>query len=167
VHEPAHTRGAAHDEYREARLLEPEPPAQRVLLARRRWPEAEINRQAEQLDPLRRHTPAQRDPARVLGGRDDQVGVAERPSAVEVDEVRDHRHQPSRPPLRWIAWWLMWFSSGCTERITSGSFSRISWPTTLRTPGPNTARMAANVGLVLLAWYTAPHAGRERRITGE
>ncbi len=78
-------------------LVETEAPAQRLLLARRWRPEAEVDGKAEQLDAVARHAAAQRDLARAFGRRDHQVGLAERPAAVEVDEVGDHRHQSTRP----------------------------------------------------------------------
>ena len=53
-------------------------------------------------------------------------------------------------PLFRIAWWATWFSRGCTDSTTSGSCCFRSWRSTLRTAGPNTARIAANVGCVLL-----------------
>ena len=95
--EVADARCAAYHEHGESMLVEPEPPAQGLLLPWRRGPEPEIDGQAEQFHAVGGHTPAQRNLSRTLGRRDDQVGLAEGPSPVEVDEVGDHRHQCAGP----------------------------------------------------------------------
>ena len=77
-------------------LVKAEPAAQRLLLAWRRRPEPQVDRQTQQLDAFSGHPAPQCDPARALGRRDHQVGLAERPAPMEVDEVRDHSHQGPR-----------------------------------------------------------------------
>src|SRR6266704_3365183 len=81
-----------------SRLPTPEAPAQSTLLTGCRRPEAQVDRQAEQLDAVRRHAPAQRDLARELGRSHHEVRLAEGPAAVEIDEVGDDRHQRARAP---------------------------------------------------------------------
>ena len=56
--------GPAHHQHREPRFVEAEPAAQRALLTGRGRPEAKVDGQAEQLDPIWRHAAAQCDLAR-------------------------------------------------------------------------------------------------------
>jgi len=77
-------------------LVEPEPAAERLLLAWGGRTEAKVDRQAQQLDAVRGDAPTQSNPSRTLGRRDHQVRLAERPPSVEVHEIGDHRHQRSR-----------------------------------------------------------------------
>ena len=91
------TRRAAHHEDGESMLIKPETAPQRLLLAWRRRPESQIDGQAEQLHAVGRHPAPQRHLPRLFGRGDHQIGLAERPPPVEVDQVRDHRHQRARP----------------------------------------------------------------------
>jgi hypothetical protein len=92
-----HWCGAAHHQDREARLVEAESAAKRLLLAGRRRPEPHVHRQAQQLDAVGWNAAADGDLPRDLSRGDDQVGLAEGPAAMEVDEVGDHSHQPAGP----------------------------------------------------------------------
>ena len=93
VEQTADAGRAAHHQNGEASFIEAEPPPQRLFLARRRRAEAHVDGKAEQLDAVARHPSPDRHLPRNLRRRDHQVGLAERPSAMEVDQVGDDRHE--------------------------------------------------------------------------
>src|SRR6266550_4727403 len=93
----AYARAAAHHQHGESFFVEAEAAAERLLLARRRRAEAKVNREPEQLDAVGRNPPAQGHLAGKLRRRDHEVGPAEGPAAMKVDQVRDHCHQRAWP----------------------------------------------------------------------
>ncbi len=78
-------------------LIESEAAPECLLFSWRRRTKAEIDRQAEKLYAVGRHTAAQRDFARSFRGRDHEVGLAERPSTMKIDQVGDHGHERAGP----------------------------------------------------------------------
>src|SRR5205814_1860111 len=80
---------AAHDQHGKATLVEAVASTQRLLLAWRWRAETHVDGKAEELHAVARHASPYRYFPRHLRRRHHQVGLAERPPAMEVHQVGD------------------------------------------------------------------------------